>query len=253
MTDFYTYQERPDLWERYRIEADSFWPDYMEWIDHDPVCEEFWPRLTTDFGAFQFLVYDESDDRFLAHANTIPLAWSGKDDDLAAGVPAVLKQGFAEKSDGAAPTTLCALLAAIQPNVRSRGLSAEILKFMKEIARRHGLTSLIAPVRPNFKERYPLTPMERYAEWRREDGLLFDPWLRTHERLGARFAGIAPEGNIFRGSISEWEKWTGLTFPESGEYVIRGAMNPVRIDRESDEGVLIESNVWMVHPVEPAS
>ena len=48
----------------------------------------------------------------------------------------------------------------------------------------HGLDALIAPVRPTWKERYPLTPIERYVLWRREDGLPYDPWLRTHERVG---------------------------------------------------------------------
>jgi hypothetical protein len=41
-----------------------------------------------------------------------------------------------------------------------------------ELAKRHGLTSLIAPARPSWKERYPLVPIDRYAGWRRSDGLL---------------------------------------------------------------------------------
>ena len=247
MFQFLTYEERPDLVERYVEEADDFWPPHMQFVHHDPVCEEFWPRLRTDFPSFQFIVYDDTEDSFLARANTIPFHWSGTDEDLPDGVPAVLRQGFREREEAIAPTTLCALLAGVLPNVRAKGLSAELLKFMKEIAARHGLSSLVAPVRPNLKERYPLTPIERYAEWRRSDGMMFDPWLRTHERLGARYAGIARNGNIFSGTVAEWEEWTGLSFPDSGEYVIRGAMNPVVIDREHDEGVLIEPNVWMVH------
>ena len=38
-------------------------------------------------------------------------------------------------------------------------------------------------MRPSWKERYPLVSIERYAGWRRADGLLFDPWMRVHERL----------------------------------------------------------------------
>jgi len=56
---------------------------------------------------------------------------------------------------------------------------------MGNIARRHRLQALIAPVRPNWKERYPLAPMAPYGCWRRPDGLLFDPWMRVHERIGA--------------------------------------------------------------------
>ena len=70
--------------------------------------------------------------------------------------------------------------------LQGRGLSAEALRAMVEIARSNGLGGLIAPVRPNWKDRYPLVPIERYAAWRREDGLLFDPWMRVHERPAGR-------------------------------------------------------------------
>jgi hypothetical protein len=49
---------------------------------------------------------------------------------------------------------------------------------MSELACRKRLRRLIAPVRPSWKERYPLTPIERYITWRREDGQLLDPWMR---------------------------------------------------------------------------
>jgi hypothetical protein len=39
-----------------------------------------------------------------------------------------------------------------------------------------------------------------------------------------------------------------MTFPETGAYVIPGALVPVEIDRERDEGIYVEPNVWMVHP-----
>jgi hypothetical protein len=166
------------------------------------------------------------------------------------GVPNLLRRAFAEHEDGVSPTSLCAVLAGVQPSARSTGLSAEMLTHMKAIARVHGLQWLVAPVRPNRKSSHPLTPMERYRRWRRPDGRMFDPWLRTHERLGARMAGIAPQGNVFRGTVAEWEQWTGLALPDSGHYVVPGALEPLRIDRERDEGVLIEPNVWMVHEVE---
>jgi hypothetical protein len=109
---------------------------------------------------------------------------------------------------------------------------------------------MIAPVRPTLKESYPLTPMERYARWKRADGLPFDPWLRVHGRLGARFLRVAPRSMVIEGTISEWEEWTGMRFPESGAYVVQGALQPVVMDLEKDLGVYEEPNVWMHHPVE---
>lgn len=247
---FFTFDERPDLASRYFEEAERIWQPGMEFIHHDPVCEEYWPRLGVTFPGFQFVAHDELREQFLAVGNTVPLAWSGADAKLPDGVPDVLRRAFAEHHGGVRPTAMCALLAGIQPSARSIGLSADVLTHMKAIARVHGLAWLIAPVRPNRKSSYPLTPMERYAQWRRPDGRMFDPWLRTHERLGARLAGIAPQGNAFRGTVAEWEQWTGLVLPESGRYVIAGALEPLRVDLERDEGVLIEPNVWMVHTVE---
>jgi hypothetical protein len=64
---------------------------------------------------------------------------------------------------------------AMIPRARQGGgLSRLALEAMSDIAREHDLEALIAPVRPSWKERYPLTPIERYATWRRDDGLLFD-------------------------------------------------------------------------------
>ena len=50
------------------------------------------------------------------------------------------------------------------------------------------------------------------------------------------------------GTVAQWEEWTGVAFPESGPYVVPGALVPVEIDRERDEGLYVEPNVWMVHP-----
>jgi hypothetical protein len=123
-----------------------------------------------------------------------------------------------------------------------------MIQRMAEIGRDHGLDTLIAPVRPNLKHRYPLTPMERYIRWRRSDGTHFDHWLRTHERLGAEIVKVAPQSMRVPGSVGEWEEWAEMTFPETGAYVVPGALVPVEIDRERNEGLYVEPNVWMVHP-----
>ena len=40
-----------------------------------------------------------------------------------------------------------------------------------------------------------------------------------------------------------------MYFPETGPYVIGGALRPVEMDLERDLGVYIEPNVWMCHPI----
>lgn len=86
-------------------------------------------------------------------------------------------------------------------------------------------------------------------KWRRDDGLLFDPWLRTHERLGAEVLGIAAESMHIEGAASQWEEWTGMVFPDDGDYVVPGALLPVRV--AEGRGLYVEPNVWMRHSVSP--
>jgi hypothetical protein len=122
---------------------------------------------------------------------------------------------------------------------------------MGRIAARHGFRALVAPVRPTLKGRYPLVPMEQYVRWRAPAGGPFDPWLRVHWRLGARVVRIARRAMVVEATLAAWEEWTGLTFPESGRYVVPGAFNPVTIDRARRRGLYVEPNVWMRHPVRP--
>ncbi len=60
---------------------------------------------------------------------------------------------------------------------------------------------------------------------------------------------LRPEPRSLRidGSVAEWEKWTGIEFPESGDYVFPRGLAPVAIDREDDVGRYWEPNVWMGH------
>ncbi len=173
------------------------------------------------------------------------MRWDGTIGDLPAGIDGAIARGF----DEVGANTLCALVIMVPRAVRSRGASRRALEGMVEIAGRHGLSALIAPVRPSWKQRYPLTPIARYAEWRRGDGLLFDPWLRTHERLGAEPLAPEPRSMRITGSVAEWEEWVGMAFPESGEYTFPGGLTTLTVDREADIGRYWEPNVWMRHTV----
>ena len=102
-------------------------------------------------------------------------------------------------------------------------------------------------MRPTEKHRYPMIAMEHYASRRRAGRALFDPWLRTHERVGGVGAGVAPASMTIRGSVAEWEDWTGLPMPETGSYVVPGALVSVEVDRERDVGLYVAPNDWMVH------
>ena len=211
----------------------SGWPEFLL---HDPLSNEFWSRLYSERSEFQFVLVDG--DEVLAEGNSIPVA----------GMPIAWRDAFPNGFGDGEPDRLCALAVLIGGEHQGKGLSTPMLGHMRALGAERGW-ELVAPVRPTLKERYPLTPIERYAEWRREDGLLFDPWLRAHERLGAEVIGTAPEAMRIPGTVAEWETWTGLAFPESGTYVVPRALVPVEIDRDRNEGLYVEPCVWMRHPL----
>jgi hypothetical protein len=86
-----------------------------------------------------------------------------------------------------------------------------------------------------------------YVQWTNDAGEPFDAWIRTHWRMGACIVKVAAESMIIRGRVAQWEKWTGMRFPESGEYIVPEVLVPVKIDHDADSGVYVEPNVSMVH------
>jgi GNAT superfamily N-acetyltransferase len=229
--------------DREILDSESFgrlrraWPEI---VFHDAISNANWHRLYDDRPEFQFALVDG--ERVLAEGNSLPVD----------GMPKAWRDALRDAFDQPDPDRLCAIAILIDPDAHGRGLSRVMLEHMRGLAAARGW-ELVAPVRPTLKHRYPLTPIERYMHWRREDGQLFDPWLRSHERLGAELVGVAPDSLVSEGTVAEFEEWCELAFPESGSYVVDGALVPVEIDREADRASYREPNVWMRHPSARAS
>jgi len=145
-------------------------------------------------------------------------------------------------------TALMAIAISVAPSQQGRQLSSRMIQTFTDNARVSGLANgVIAPVRPTWKARYPLIPIETYMSWRRDDGLHFDPWLRVHERVGGEILAAAPRSMVIRGPASDWAEWTGMAFPADGEYVFPGALATLLV--EDGVGTHVEPNVWVVHRV----
>jgi len=188
-----TAAQRPDLWERSRSLFTAVWPEYNMHGNH---TGKYFGALYPKHARFQVLLYDASRDSIVGRGRTIPFRWDGTLEDLPAGIDAL---GLRAIDDPEPHTALSALAAEVAEDQQGRGFSGLIIKAMTEVARRAGLASLVAPVRPSWKDRYPLIPIDRYAQWVRDDGMPFDPWLRVHVRPGLRHSVSAtvwaPIGN----------------------------------------------------------
>jgi len=130
------------------------------------------------------------------------------------------------------------------------GLSELMLLEIKRLAREQGMTSVIVPVRPAHKTRYPLVPFSEYVTWRRVDGSPFDPSIRLHWKARAAVLRTAPRTMTVNGTVNDWENWTDMRFAESGEYIVDGALRPLLIDLANDYGWYEDPSLWMHHLID---
>ena len=246
----FTLDERPEFARNVARLSGRIWQG-AEFIQHDEVVNRYWGGLFDLFAAFQLVLCDEAG-TVVAAGQTIPLAWDGTVADLPSGVGAVLERATRDRGTRP-PNTLSALLALVEPERQGDGLSRQVLAGMKAIAARRGFSTLIAPVRPTCEEPVSagshgaLHPLDS-ARWRARS---IPGCARTGGSERRSWPSL-PSSMLVTGTVAEWEGWTGMAFPESGDYVVPAALVPVRIDRERDLGRYEEPNVWMRHPSRPA-
>ena len=152
---FVTHAEHPEL----KKTVPDIWPEFMA---HDPVVQSFWPQLYDQYPDFQLWVIDRDAGRraTVGYACSVPVGWN--ETPSPRGIDWALTDGVE-----AAPTTLCAIVAGVVPDYRGLGIAETILRRLAAIGAGHGLDALVAPVRPTWKERYPLVALDRYVGWRR--------------------------------------------------------------------------------------
>jgi len=236
-----TARTRPD--DQLERLFDDGWPAF---ITADEVAKRYIGPVRERFPDLELVLLDE-DDVLVAAGWGVPVRWNGDPADLPGGYTDSLVRAVQGQDRGEDPDTLVVMAAQVHPDRRGRGLAGELLTALRHLAEQRGWQRVVAPVRPTLKTRYPLTPIDRFASWTREDGAPLDPWLKTHWRLGARVVATAPRSQTMTGTVADWERWTGLSLPDSGEYVIPEGLSTLRIDRDEDRGTYVEPNVWMRH------
>ncbi|MFB6638902.1 hypothetical protein ACFCYF_16785 [Streptomyces chartreusis] len=232
------------------------WPDeqmqelfsegFPEFITADRLAKQYIGRIREWFADLNLTLIDDHG-MPVATGWGIPIRWDGRTEALPTGYTQATIRVVEGREHGVEPDTLVICGAIVTPSLKGRGLAGETLKALRQLAEDAGWPRVIAPVRPTLKARYPLTSIEAFMRWTREDGMALDPWIRTHQRLGARILAAAPESQTMTGTIAEWERWTGMVFPETGDYVIPEGLSLLQLDHSADQGTYVEPNIWMQH------
>jgi GNAT superfamily N-acetyltransferase len=237
----------PDYRNLLRGLTKEAWPEFML---HDAVANEHWHELLDRFADYQVALYDTEKDCVAGMGSSFPLRWDDRLENLPEdGWDWVFQEAVRNHKDGVTPNFHCAIQIVLRHEYQGQGLSRPMVEAVRSVTKSKRLPALIIPLRPSEKHRYPLMSLDNYITWQTDEAEPFDPWLRVHIRAGARVIKVCHESKTIRGSRAEWEEWTGMKFPQSGEYIISGALNPIDMDVEKDEGIYIEPNVWIVHEV----
>ncbi len=166
---------------------DKVWPDFITESDAPKGHPLPWDRMGVyrRWPELQFVLRDPQDGELVAAVNGLATAWDGDAQELPdTGWNWVMYQGARDHDRGLEPITGSALAVTIDPARRGRHLSSLALRALAQQCRAMGLRRMLAPVRPTWKARYPITPMAVYCRWTNAEGLPFDPWLRVHARHG---------------------------------------------------------------------
>jgi len=223
----------------------DIWPEFMF---HDPIAQANWMKFFEFYPEYQLTLM--KGEEVIGIANSLPCVWHGPFDELPEeGWDWAIQQGMAYVGKTAEHNLLLVLQISLNVRYAGQGISYRMLAELLNLAKAKGLRHVAIPVRPNTKTKYPLTPIDSFVRWTREDGLPFDPWLRVHVRSGGKIVKTCKRSTYIPGTVAEWEEWTGMKFPETGEYIVEGALVPVKIDREKDLGEYLEPNVWIVYEV----
>lgn len=238
----YDHTQRPDLAEEVERFSD-LWPKL---VFRPEAGRQFLSVLTEHFPQFVLYICDP-DDLMVAVAVGVPLAWDENPASLPKGWTSILEKALDDQSQQQPSRILCALTGSMMKELEERQLFKYTLRAIKAVAARHQLSAVLAPVRPERKSDYPLIPIEQYVEWKNEDGSLFDPALRLHANEQASVLAIELQGAKVFGTVEEWESRFRLPFPDSGQYIVPGALTPITINRTNNTGLYVEPVVWMLH------
>ncbi|SJN53715.1 Tyrocidine synthase 3 [Vibrio ruber DSM 16370] len=221
----------------------DIWPEYFA---GSHTLKVYWPEIYQSFPDYQITVTDAAGS-LIAIANTVPIYWSGKDEDIPTGWDQGIRQAITDQHHQ--PNCLMVLAGVVISEQQGRGFSQSLVTAFQALASSHHLDSILVPVRPIGKVAQPESSLDEWSEYRRDDGKLVDSWLRVHESMGGRKAAISTQSQYIEGSIEDWQRWTGQTLTNSGHFKLPQTLQPVTVDIEHDRAVYFDPCIWFEHQV----
>jgi hypothetical protein len=219
---------------------------FPAFITADHEVKKYIARVRTYFPHLDVMLVSE-DGQPAATGWGVPVPWRDDSADLPSSFADVLRVAVEAHESGATTNAFVICGGVVHPELTGTGTATELVRALVRTGLDAAMTRVIAPLRPTRKHLYPLTGIDQYASWVRDDGLPFDPWLRLHVREGARVVALAPTAQTMTGTVQEWEQWARMRLPASGQYVIPDGMSVLHVDVAMDVGTYVEPNIWVRH------
>jgi GNAT superfamily N-acetyltransferase len=238
---FKTYQDAPELVEEADEIIDSLLPKFLFTTSKHNLDQ--WLQICQEFSTYQVMIVDEQKGRVIGTISSVPVSWHDSLDNFP-------ENGWdwAFSNPSLNGNWHCTLLIDILPEYRGQGLAKQALLKAKHIGQTYRHKGTLIPVRPTHKAEFPYLPMKIYVEKRRNDGKIYDPWLRLHLENGGQLVKICHRAMTVKLPLTDWYRFNAKASPyNSNELIVPGGLVPVTISPEQNIGIYEEPNVLILH------
>lgn len=239
-----TCESRPDLFDACVALENEVW-DELAFLDYTDAHHAHYEELLERHPECHLCMTEADTGELVATGMCVPLNLPND--------KALPREGWdwivdtASVQKGHFANVIGALSISVPEAQRHRGLARDLITAMSIVARLHGCSGVIAPVRPSAKRDYPFVEMTEYVSWQDDRGRLFDPWLRSHVAAGGVLKGVCDRSMVVEQPIAFWEEWAAVDDRDEGFIPLRGGLAPLFVDRRNGVGSYVEPNVWVWH------
>jgi len=237
------FNSHPQYYASYEQIMQEIWPKIILQSD---VVKTYYDQLFQYFPNYQKVCIN-TENEVIGFINTIPIHWEKSLEDLPEeGWDWLIQKGISDYKNNIVPNTLGGLQIGISKAYQGRGLSKKIVEIGKSIQRKSKFKNFILPIRPTLKHLHPRLSMEEYL-LKKTAGKIYDPWIRIHNAGGAKIIKVCHRSMVIEGSITDWEKWSGMKFEKTGNYILEGALHEILMDLAASKSIYYEANIWLYY------